>query len=785
MYISTKIAIIALTLALSIYNLSEAHSEARNPLKQLVLVENPKILTPSHRVNALSSFNLIFSLYNGGVQLKLSLEPNHDIVAEGAKVDYLGPDGNVARTEIIERRDHKVFKGQAWLEQGENNWSNVGWARIVIRRDGQRPLFEGAFTMHNDHHHIQLRENYMQTKHESDPSLERGDDEYLVLFRDSDISLDPHTELKRSAPEISCPADRLSFNIQPDHPVFSQPLERDRGFWGAMPMSSLFGKRQIDTNGMPSGGNSGGVNLKSTIGQTAGCPTTRKVALVGVATDCSYTGSFNSTEAARQNIITQINSASDLYEKSFNISLGLQNLTISDSNCPGSPQAATPWNTGCSNNVTIQDRLNTFSQWRGSRNDTNAYWTLLTTCNTGAAVGLSWLGQACVNQVQTSNATGGGTESVSGANVVARTSTEWQVIAHETGHTFGAVHDCTSQTCSDGTTVNAQQCCPLSNSTCDAGEQYIMNPSTGQGITHFSPCSIGNICSAIGRNSVKSGCLSLNKGITTITGSQCGNGIVEEGEECDCGGTTSCGNNTCCDATTCKFKGNAVCDDSNEDCCQSCQFASTNTVCRASTGACDPEEKCTGSSGSCPSDQTAPDGQSCGNGTTKLQCASGQCTSRDLQCKTLMGSYTQGNDTYACNSDDCTISCASPEFPANTCYGLQQNFLDGTACGGGGKCENGQCKGSNTAKEIGSWLSHHKAVVIGVASAAGALVLFMLLGALRRCFRRAGSRQKPQAWPIQNPGPPPMTADAYYGNNGHWQQPPPAYRPPDSSVRYA
>jgi hypothetical protein len=87
----------------------------------------------------------------------------------------------------------------------------------------------------------------------------------------------------------------------------------------------------------------------------------------------------------------------------------------------------------------------------------------------------------------------------------------------------------------------------------------------------------------------------------------------------------------------------------------------------------------------CPQDKTAEDGSNCGNG---LNCASGHCTSRDLQCKTLMGSYTQGNDTYACDSSTCTLQCASPEFGRNMCYGLQQNFLDGTPCGGGGKCTN-------------------------------------------------------------------------------------------------
>ncbi|KAF2090421.1 zincin [Saccharata proteae CBS 121410] len=711
-----------------------------------------------------------------GTRIRLSLEPNHDIIADGAMVRYLGPDGEVVRTEAIDRLEHKVYKGWTWVKSASGEWVRRGTARITVRRDGIHPLFEGVVSVDHNNHHIQMSSSYMQTKHRDDPELELEDDEFMVVWRDSDISPDAgaaRTELRRSleADDLLCGSDSMDFNMRPDHPVYGKMLKREDGFWGT-PIDSLLFRRQIDST--PGSGNSGGVNLVSTIGQTSGCPSARKVALVGVATDCTYTASFNSTESARQNVITQMNSASNLYENSFNITLGLQNLTVSDSTCPGSEQTATPWNQACSNSITIQDRLNLFSAWRGTQEDNNSHWTLLSTCNTGSAVGLAWLGQACVQEAQTTNSSGT-SETVSGANVVVKTSTEWQVIAHETGHTFGAVHDCTSQTCSDGTTVNAQQCCPLSSSTCDAGEQYIMNPSTSQGISHFSLCSIGNICSAMGRNSVKTSCLTNNKDVTTISGQQCGNGIVEDGEDCDCGGTEGCGDNACCDASTCKFKNNAVCDDANEDCCRDCQLATNATVCRASTGDCDPEEVCTGSSPYCPADKTAPDGQGCGSGG--LKCASGQCTSRDLQCRTLMGSYTNGsNDTYACDDQTCQISCASPEFGTGVCYGLQQNFLDGTACGGGGKCANGVCKGSSVTKEVGSWIQHHKALVIGIASAVGALLLLAIAGCCLRACRKPKTKRQPlkQAWPPGAPPPPyGMEMGTRGGAGAGWYPPPP------------
>lgn len=583
------------------------------------LVENANFNTPSHRIHANSKFDLTFDLHQGEQRIKLTLAPNHDVIQDGATITHLAADGSIRSSEPIDRAEYRVFKGDTWLQHaGHQEWTNVGWARIIVHRDGnEEPLFEGAFRVDGDHHHVQTKSNFLQTKHALDPVLE-GEEEYLVVWRDSDISegvtLDTeglvHGELRRNlGEERSCSADRLGFNAQPGHPVYAGMLKRDDESWmSRYTRSSIFARDDIDGQ---TSGNGAGVNLSTTIGQTTGCPSTRRVALVGVATDCTYTGQFNSSSAVRSNIISVMNSASVQYEASFNITLGLQNLTISDAACPATAPASAPWNVGCSDAVTIQDRLNLFSGWRGQRNDNNAYWTLLSTCATGNAVGLAWLGQVCVPTSQTaSSGTGTANETVSGANVVVRTSTEWQVIAHETGHTFGAVHDCTSDTCSDGTTVASQQCCPLSTTTCDAGQAFIMNPSTGPNIQKFSACSIGNICSAIGRNSVKTTCLSANKDVSTITGSQCGNGIVEAGEDCDCGGASGCVNNTCCNPTTCKFTTNAVCDPSNEDCCSStCQFSPSGMICRPTTGTCDPQETCSGTSATCPTDVTAPDGK--------------------------------------------------------------------------------------------------------------------------------------------------------------------------------
>ncbi|RAH85741.1 hypothetical protein BO86DRAFT_376068 [Aspergillus japonicus CBS 114.51] len=759
----------------------QARSQSPNTIQQISTLDHPTIQTPSHRVDHLTHFDITFSLRDKNQRVKLELEPNHDILADDAYVQYLDADGNVRRAEPISRQDHKVFKGRSLIGRGQGMWDPVGSARVYLKHDGDQPLFEGVFSVHGDNHHVELKSTYLQKKRKQDADIVDTKGEYMVVYRDSDMYR-VHTELKRSMlGSTSCQADQLDFNVDPNHPVLSSyqmDLASDR--WGVMPMNSLFGlsKRQSDTGSVS--GNSGTVNLASTIGDTSGCPNTKQVALIGVATDCSFTGSFKNETAAKQWVISTVNSASSVYEKSFNVSIGLRNLTISESSCPENPPAATAWNMPCSSG-NLTSRLNLFSEWRGQHSDSNAYWTLFSDCPTGSEVGVSWLGQLCNADVTTS-----GDNSVSGANVVVRSSGGgWQIFAHETGHTFGAVHDCDSDTCSQNL-ESSSQCCPLTSKTCDASGKYIMNPTTGTDISSFSECTIGNICSAIGRNSVKSSCLSANRGVTTYTGSQCGNGIVEEGEDCDCGGEAGCGDNKCCNPTTCKFTSGSVCDDSNDSCCSSCQYASAGTVCRASRSECDLAETCSGNSSSCPSDSYKDDGTSCGSSGSGLKCASGQCTSRDYQCRSVMGSVLHENNTYACSaySSSCELICSSNSISfAGQCVGFNQNFLDGTPCGSGGHCSNGDCKGQN----VKSWINDHKAIVIGVACAVGGLLLLGLLSCLVRRCRQPRPMARPAPRPPYGPWNGPMASSPpmnQWPNNAPAQgyqglsSPPPPYPGP-------
>lgn len=648
----------------------------------------------------------------------------------------------------MDRANHKVFRGHAFIQrQGQKGWSAAGWARIMVLRDGDAPLFDGAFRIDGNNHHIETATKYRLVKHQYDPTVDMDDDEArnaMVVWRDSDVQADYEldydaSELKRSlGGRAVCSSDMLDFNN--DYDIFArdhQPLQ-------SMSTHSLFGRQSIDdgTGGDPAG------NLISSIGSVSGCPTTKKVALVGIATDCEYWGVFGSKDEIQKHVLGIVNKASEVYESTFKISLAVRNLTVIDKNCTGATQEATPWNMHCSKDFDLAARLNTFSQWRGKSTDSNAYWTLLTTCATDAAVGLAWRGQLC-RQGSAPNGGGDNNDTIAGANVVVNGPTEWQIFAHETGHTFGAVHDCTPDQCP--VKPNAQSCCPLSSSTCDAGSDYIMNPSTDRSITKFSPCSIGNICSGL-KGNVKSDCLTDNKNVKTITESICGNGIVEPGEECDCGGEDGCSSNKCCDPKTCKFVSGAVCDPANEDCCsKECKFASSDTVCRASTGDCDPEEMCPGDAANCPEDKHKDNGESCGDG---LECASGQCTSRDRQCQVVAGGLTHNNNTKACRND-CLMQCESDSFMGGQCAFYNQYFLDGTTCSGGGRCEDGKCKGSSWWKEFTGWYDDNLKIAIPVTVIIGGLIVLAISSCIFTSIKKRLRRRR--APPPPRTGGPPMS----------------------------
>ncbi|XP_006860055.1 PREDICTED: disintegrin and metalloproteinase domain-containing protein 5-like [Chrysochloris asiatica] len=164
-----------------------------------------------------------------------------------------------------------------------------------------------------------------------------------------------------------------------------------------------------------------------------------------------------------------------------------------------------------------------------------------------------------------------------------------------------------------------------------------------QGIKEFSICSLDEFKYITAQSGLK--CL-LNHPIDVPVYKQarvCGNGILDPGEQCDCGTTTTCTHKRCCDARTCIIKKDMDCG-SGRCCTQNCKIKPADVVCRPSVDKeCDFTEYCNGTSGSCVPDTFARNGQYCDSGDAF--CYQGKCRSFDRQCQALIGggkSFIQG-----------------------------------------------------------------------------------------------------------------------------------------------
>ncbi|XP_054656771.1 disintegrin and metalloproteinase domain-containing protein 12-like isoform X2 [Dunckerocampus dactyliophorus] len=191
-------------------------------------------------------------------------------------------------------------------------------------------------------------------------------------------------------------------------------------------------------------------------------------------------------------------------------------------------------------------------------------------------------------------------------------------LAHELGHNFGMNHDTPERGCGCRVTVDRGGC--------------IMTPSTGYPFpTVFSSCSKKDLTASFDKGVGM--CLFNMPEVKVLYGGQkCGNGYMEEGEECDCGELEEC-MNPCCNATTCTLKGDAVC--AHGQCCHDCQLKPAGTPCRESSNSCDLPEFCTGSSPHCPSNVYLHDGHACNS--VDGYCYNGVCQTHEQQCVTLWG----------------------------------------------------------------------------------------------------------------------------------------------------
>ncbi|XP_037919023.1 disintegrin and metalloproteinase domain-containing protein unc-71 isoform X3 [Hermetia illucens] len=129
----------------------------------------------------------------------------------------------------------------------------------------------------------------------------------------------------------------------------------------------------------------------------------------------------------------------------------------------------------------------------------------------------------------------------------------------------------------------------------------------------------------------------LNKPNEIEMNRNCGNKIVEDDEECDCGSTEECLKDPCCDPITCKLKLESQC--AEGPCCENCKLKQQGVMCRDSTNECDLPEYCDGQSGDCPADVFKKNGSPCGlsKSGTAGYCFQGYCPTLSLQCEAIWG----------------------------------------------------------------------------------------------------------------------------------------------------
>lgn len=134
--------------------------------------------------------------------------------------------------------------------------------------------------------------------------------------------------------------------------------------------------------------------------------------------------------------------------------------------------------------------------------------------------------------------------------------------------------------------------------------------------------------------------------VTTVALPGCGDGVVQSGEQCDAGPSSS----ACCDAT--------------------CHLLPAGTVCRPATSACDAAETCDGKSASCPADATMPDGTVCGSGVppcVDARCQAGQCerTQQPATCAIAGTCFANGTVDPADACEACDASAAPDAWTPN------------------------------------------------------------------------------------------------------------------------
>lgn len=130
-----------------------------------------------------------------------------------------------------------------------------------------------------------------------------------------------------------------------------------------------------------------------------------------------------------------------------------------------------------------------------------------------------------------------------------------------------------------------------------------------------------------------------------------------------------------------------------------------------------------------------PDGKACTiisevMTITGTSCASGACTSRQLQCRSLISSGTfQTVDACAGTENQCQKLC---QTKSGSCLSVAGHFIDGTPCAGG-TCQDGDCTVTDPFGVLSYYFEAQPQVAYPIAIALVILIMFMILCCVRCC----------------------------------------------------
>ncbi|KAJ3327390.1 hypothetical protein HDU76_011882, partial [Blyttiomyces sp. JEL0837] len=282
------------------------------------------------------NYHLSFQAFNTSYEFLLS--PKDDLFLHNRAL--LTVDGQLSK-ELNAQVVDTIYEGVN--AQDEEN----GWARLVFHGrkspiGAKLPEFEGAFSVDNEIFHIKSSDMYKKSRRDIDTDLAsplsrpaNQQTSNMIVFYDSEQPFHRRSTTSPTTPQQV--PNVCGFSIDKHHNWNTfQASETARLF--------LNSDHSISAAHSP---------LQR---RGAACNGNRQYMLMGAAADCTYVNSYGGPSGALTQILSDFNTASKVYESSFNVSLALIKVNL-QSSCTTNGTDNMAWNQPCSDTYTINNRL--------------------------------------------------------------------------------------------------------------------------------------------------------------------------------------------------------------------------------------------------------------------------------------------------------------------------------------------------------------------------------------------------------------------------------------------